>query len=78
MNRFTRIGSENRDGIDGPPYREAPRPLLTEIAKRVCNTLRLTPLIPAHRTKVAVTKTTAIPQSPSDRALSDLGLPPAF
>ena len=55
------IGSENRDGIDGygrgPPIGGYPRPSLTEIAKRVCNSLRPTPLIPAHRTRVGVTKT---------------------
>ena len=34
-----------------------PRPSLTQIAKRVCNTLRPTPLIPAHRTRVGVTWT---------------------
>jgi hypothetical protein len=38
-----------------PPYGEDPRPSLTEIAKRVCSTLRRTPLIPAYRTRVAVT-----------------------
>ena len=41
-------------GVDAP-IEAIPRSLLTEIAKHVCSTLRPTPLIPAHRTRVTVT-----------------------
>jgi len=54
-----------------------PHPSLTETAKRVCKTLRLTPLIPAHRTKVAATKTRVSATLSSDHAVKG-DLRPSF
>jgi hypothetical protein len=62
----------------GPPIGGYPRSSLTEIAKRVCNTLRPTPLIPAHTTRVGVTWTrvaaTLLPDTAAKVRVSNAGL----